>query len=736
MGSGHAGGGLQLWGGLESTVNRVGDGYLDQTIANGHQTRPEDLDLIAAMGVRALRYPALWERVSPDRPDLADWAWTDERLTRLRTLDVKPILGLLHHGSGPVYTNLLDDGFASGLAAHAKAVAERYPWVEDYTPVNEPLTTARFSALYGHWYPHMRDDRSFWQALLNEIDGTRLAMREIRRVNPQARLIQTEDLGRIYSTAPLIDQAAYENHRRWMSFDLLAGKVGRDHPFWEPLARLGLEDRLRAILDDPSPPDVFGINHYLTSDRFLDHRAEDYPVVYRGGNGRQAYADVPAIRVLDPAPCGFAGALEETLSRYGGAVAVTEAHNGCTREEQLRWLREVWQTAERLRGEGRDVVAVTVWALLGSHDWASLLTVRGSGYEPGAFDLRGAAPRATAIADMARRLGAKESLPEASVGQGWWRRDIRFEHPPRTSPDKTTAPSLPRQRRQRPILITGATGTLGQAMARACDHRGLTHVLTSRRHLRLGDEGSVERALDRIDPWLVVNTAGWVRVDDAEADRDGCIAANAEGAVGLAQACARRDLPMVTFSSDLVFDGASGRPYVESDAPSPLNVYGLSKAMAEEGVVASGARALIVRTAAFFSADDPHNFAHHVQTQLAAGRRLEAAGDLVISPTFVPDLVAATLDLAIDGETGIWHLANQGAVSWAEFARLIAESLGLDSRLVGEKPAKSFGWAAARPGFAALDSARARVMPELGGAISRYSAAVRAQPQEITARVA
>src|SRR3712207_2719887 len=89
----------------------------------------------------------------------ADWAWADERLGRLRELGITPIVGLVHHGSGPRHTSLIDPAFADGLAAFARAVAERYPWVAYYTPINEPLTTARFSGLYGHWYPHGRDQR-------------------------------------------------------------------------------------------------------------------------------------------------------------------------------------------------------------------------------------------------------------------------------------------------------------------------------------------------------------------------------------------------------------------------------------------------------------------------------------------------------------------------------------------------------------------------------------------------
>src|SRR3982750_4169254 len=181
----------EVWAGIECTVNRVGDRYFDHCARNGHRDRPEDLDRFADLGIRALRCPFLWETIAPKGVDQADWTDADRRLDRLRRLDLRPIAGLVHHGSGPVHTSLIDPGFAEGLAAYAAGFARRYPWVEDYTPVNEPLTTARFSALYGHWYPHLRDPRAFARALLHQCRGTVLAMERIREVNPAARLVQT-----------------------------------------------------------------------------------------------------------------------------------------------------------------------------------------------------------------------------------------------------------------------------------------------------------------------------------------------------------------------------------------------------------------------------------------------------------------------------------------------------------------------------------------------------------------
>nr|MDQ2645295.1 family 1 glycosylhydrolase [Myxococcota bacterium] len=186
---------LELWAGAECTVNRVQDAYFDQLNKTRAFARLEDIDRLAELGVRALRFPVLWERVAPNGLEHADFSWVDERLERLRQAKIRPIVGLLHHGSGPRDTDLCAPDFVERFAELARLVARRYPWVEDYTPINEPLTTARFSALYGHWYPHRRDTASFLRALLNQVEAISAAMQAIREVNPNARLIQTEDAG-------------------------------------------------------------------------------------------------------------------------------------------------------------------------------------------------------------------------------------------------------------------------------------------------------------------------------------------------------------------------------------------------------------------------------------------------------------------------------------------------------------------------------------------------------------
>ena len=168
---------LQLRAGPECTVKRVGDAYRDQLEETGFARRLDDLDRIAGLGIQRIRLPLLWERSALGGGSGFDWRWADARIERLQALGLRCIAGLVHHGSGPRETQLLDPAFPDALARYARAVAQRYPHLDAYTPVNEPLTTARFSALYGLWYPHHRSGASFLRALLNQVLATRLAMR-------------------------------------------------------------------------------------------------------------------------------------------------------------------------------------------------------------------------------------------------------------------------------------------------------------------------------------------------------------------------------------------------------------------------------------------------------------------------------------------------------------------------------------------------------------------------------
>jgi dTDP-4-dehydrorhamnose reductase len=707
---------LELWAGPECTLNRVGDRFKDQLPASGFGHRVEDLDRLAGLGITRMRFPIVWERTETAR-GRHDWAWSDERIARLRELGVAPIAGLVHHGSGPAWTHLLDPAFPELLAEYARAVAERYPHIEDWTPVNEPLTTARFSGLYGFWYPHGHDDASFVRALVHELRGTVLAMRAIREVNPRARLVQTEDLGFTTSSPSLAYQADFENLRRWLTFDLLTGRVGPEHGLWDYLRGPGgaSEEDLQFFRDDVCAPDIVGINSYLTSERHLDERVDLYSPHYVGGNGRDRYADVEAVRVLGAFIGSFEARLREAAQRYGLPVAATEVHLGCSREEQLRWLHQGWRAAESVRAEGHDIRAVTCWAAFGSFDWNSLVTRDEGHYEPGLWDVRSDPPRPTALAGLARELATGQAPTHPVLdAPGWWLRAERLKYPPHGAVQAASP-------RGRPLLVTGATGTLGRAFARACEVRGLPRHLLCRAELDVADPASVAAALERWQPWAVINTAGFVRVDEAE-DDERQWRENVLGPELLAQACAREGIRLVHFSSDLVFDGRKATPYVESDATAPLNAYGRAKEASERRILQAAPDALVVRTAAFFGPWDRYNFVTCALAALRRGERWQAAQDQWVSPTYVPDLVSATLDLLVDGEHGIWHLANRGVASWADLALLAAEAARLDTSLLEPVPSASLGQRAPRPRYVPLASERGALMPTLEDALGRYLA--------------
>ena len=313
---------MEMWAGFECTLNRVGDRYQDQLLPKERHMRTACLRALPGLGITKFRYRVAWEDVS------TPWEWVEEDIQFLTDHGIKPIIGLIHHGSGPKETSLISDDFAEGLAGHAALIAQKLPQVEFWTPVNEPLTTARFSALYGHWYPHQRSDTAFWLALLNQISATIAAMREIRLVNPSAKLVQTEDLGTTYATAALCDQAAHDNQRRWMTWDLLCGMVVPGHPFYEGLCKLGFQNRLEQIAVAPCPPDIVGVNHYITSDRFLDHRISRYPAAVVGRNTEQQFADVEAVRVLSAPLNGMKHVLSEACSiRSMGSLPDSDCAN-------------------------------------------------------------------------------------------------------------------------------------------------------------------------------------------------------------------------------------------------------------------------------------------------------------------------------------------------------------------------------------------------------------------------
>ncbi len=708
---------VEIWGGIECSINRVGDSYMDQTLLSGHYTREDDIPRFAALGIKALRYPVLWEKHAPTKHQEIDWFETEKKLNKLREVKLTPIVGLVHHGSGPAYTSFHDDSFAEGLAGYAAEVARKFPWLDYYTPVNEPLTTARFCGLYGHWFPHGNNDASFLRVLVAECKGTVLAMKAIRKINPKAKLVFTEDLGKTHSTPRLRYQADFENLRRWLSIDLICGMVTTAHPLYRYVVDAGISEmEISFFNQNPCPPDILGFNHYLTSERYIDEQTSNYPPHTWGGNIAQQYADVEAVRVEHECMSGPYELLKEAWERYHLALAVTEVHLHCTREEQLRWFHGMWETANRLKKEGVDIRAITAWALLGSFDWVSLLTRQNGHYESGVFDLRAASPRPTALSGLISTLSqGKEYNHPVLLEKGWWQRPCRIEYPSAHSRTKSY-----KRQSTRPLIITGKSGSLGKAFARICDLRGIHYQLMGRQDFRITDAAEIEQIIGQYDPWAIINTAGFVRVDEAESDAENCFLVNSIAPRELSKQCSRHNVRFVTFSSDLVFDGKKNDPYVESDRVSPLSIFGQSKAEAEKAVLLENPEALVIRTSTYFGPWDSMNFVADALYSFKNNLPFDVANDVIVSPTYTPDLVNVALDLLLDEEYGIWNISNNGELSWAVLAEQVAERSGYNTARLNPISLKDMCLVAPRPQYSVLKSEKGFTLPKLDNALDRF----------------
>ena len=698
----------EVWGGIECTINRVQNSFRDQIFYSGHYTRQGDIEALAALGIKKLRYPVLWEFHQPLQNKAIDWSWIEKQLSTIRDYGIAPIAGLLHHGSGPAFTDLLDKEFAFKLATYAAAVAKKFPWLEYYTPVNEPLTTARFSGLYGIWYPHIKDELSFTRILLNQLKGVVLSMQAIRKINPKAKLIQTEDLSKTHSTSLLSYQADFENERRWLTYDLLCGTVDQQHFFWNYFISMGIDkEDLEFFLENACPPDVIGFNYYVTSERYLDEKIESYHCSAHGGNGKHKYADVEAVRVIELA--GLNVLLKEAWERYRLPIAITENHLSCTREEQMRWFKETWESCCNLKKQGIDIKAVTVWSLLGAYDWNSLLTCENNYYESGAFEITANKIRITALGKMVKEIAtAGEYDHPVLSAKGWWNKN-RNENQIMKSGKK-----------ENQLLIIGKNGTLGNAFMKICEHRSIPYIALSRKDLDISNEREVRAAIDKYRPWGVINTAGYVKVDDAETFYNECFSVNTIAPGILANTCNIRGIHFMTFSSDLIFDGNKKAPYYETDIAKPLNIYGISKVNGEQVVEKANPGSLIIRSSAFFGPWDSYNFAYAIIDSLRNERSYSVVQDVIVSPTYVPDLANASLDLFIDEEQGIWHLSNEGTVSWADFACAIADRAGYKKHNLLFKNQNEMEWKAQRPLYSVLKSDKGIRLPALNNALERF----------------
>lgn len=245
---------------------------------------------------------------------------------------------------------------------------------------------------------------------------------------------------------------------------------------------------------------------------------------------------------------------------------------------------------------------------------------------------------------------------------------------------------------------------LGSDLRDAAMRRGWSVTVLDVPECDITQESSLAAAMPAAE--VVINCAAYTRVDDAETSRTRCRQINALGAGHVARACAERGIPLLHLSTDYVFDGKKGTPYVETDLVAPLNYYGKSKREGEERVLAAGGHAMVVRTQSLYGVRG-RNFVRAILSQLEQEKPvLRVVSDQVSSPTYTRHLAEALLDLArARPPTGILHAAARGACSWWEFARAIVDRVR-PGVVVEPRSSATLFYPAPRPAYSVLDTER------------------------------
>jgi dTDP-4-dehydrorhamnose reductase len=277
------------------------------------------------------------------------------------------------------------------------------------------------------------------------------------------------------------------------------------------------------------------------------------------------------------------------------------------------------------------------------------------------------------------------------------------------------------------LLVTGAAGMLGRDVLLAAGNAGHDVVGYGRVELDVTNPETVARRFELERPDVVINCAAWTDVDGAETAEEAAFAINGKGAGNVAAAAAEIEARVLHVSTDYVFDGAKGAPYVESDQPAPRSAYGRTKLAGEEAVVAANKRHFIVRSAGLYGIGG-RNFVE-TMLQLAQTRNeVTVVRDQVGSPTYTWHLAYGIVRLIEGIEYGIHHMAAGGQCSWYEFAREIFEQASVECRVLSIT-SEEFGAAAPRPPFSALVSQREHAirLPPWQDGLAGYLAQRKAQ---------
>jgi dTDP-4-dehydrorhamnose reductase len=257
------------------------------------------------------------------------------------------------------------------------------------------------------------------------------------------------------------------------------------------------------------------------------------------------------------------------------------------------------------------------------------------------------------------------------------------------------------------ILVAGGAGQVGAALARRGAARGHAVLAHGRSSLDVTSSTAVDAAVDASGADAVINAAAYTAVDRAESEREAALAVNSGGAANLATACRARGVPLLHISTDYVFDGDKGAPYVETDRVHPINVYGETKAAGEVAVRAACPDATIVRTSWVFGLEGA-NFVRTIARLARARPELRVVADQHGCPTFADDLADALLDLAVRADNPpLLHYCGDGPTTWHGLAEAIVQRLGLGTRVEPIATAE-YPTPARRPRSSVLDTSLIR----------------------------
>jgi dTDP-4-dehydrorhamnose reductase len=281
------------------------------------------------------------------------------------------------------------------------------------------------------------------------------------------------------------------------------------------------------------------------------------------------------------------------------------------------------------------------------------------------------------------------------------------------------------------VLLLGANGQLGYDLLREQEQHFNDIEISAlhRNDLDVAKLDDIAAVIARREFAILINCTSYTRVDDAEAHASEAVRINAQAPVRMAAACREKGARFVHVSTDYVFDGQAHRPYVETDSPAPLNVYGASKFLGETLVRREYAEgSLIARTASLFGvAGASGKGGNFVETMLRIAKEkgeVRVVNDVVMSPTGTADAGRAILSLMrSQAAPGVYHVVNSGEASWFEFAQEIIRLAGIPARVV-PIASKEFPAAAVRPSYSVLNNDKAQAIagriPCWQDALARY----------------